>query len=67
MRRDLAERRRALGLTQQGVAELARVPMSSYQRIEAGKTRPRVDQAQRVARVLDTTVAELWPEPQEER
>lgn len=56
IKRLIVERREQLGLTQEGVAELARVPLRSYQRWEAGDVLPR-----RPARTKLTTALQLEP------
>ena len=54
--RDLYERRLVLGLTQQGLADLAGVSRTSVQAIEAGKTSVQLGSVLVVADVLGYTV-----------
>lgn len=51
------------GLTQTQVASLAKITVTSYQRIEYGTQRPSLMTAMRIAKALDTTVEKLWSEP----
>jgi len=49
--------RKALGLTQQQVADLAGMKQQNYARIESGKqTDPRISTARRIAKSLQTTI-----------
>lgn len=49
------------GLTQLQVAMKAKMSVRGYQNIEAGKCRPNIESAKKIASVLNTTVDELFP------
>ena len=53
-------RRRALGITQADMSTQAKVSRQTVISLEAGDYAPSVFLALRVARLLDTTVEELW-------
>ena len=57
----LTRARVAAGLTQAQAAKRLGVSQSSYSMIESGGRAPNVDLAQRIARLVGRTVAELWP------
>jgi transcriptional regulator with XRE-family HTH domain len=57
--RNLAGRRRALGLSQDAVAAAAMMDQSQYSRIERGRVDPSIRTLTRVARALETTPSEL--------
>lgn len=54
------ERRLECGLTQQKVAELAKVAIRTYQLTEKGLTFPKTDTAIRIANALGTTTEDLF-------
>jgi transcriptional regulator with XRE-family HTH domain len=56
---NLVRRRRALGLTQDAVAEGAMMDQSQYSRIERARVDPSILTLTRVARALRTTPSEL--------
>jgi transcriptional regulator with XRE-family HTH domain len=56
---NLTRRRRALGLSQDAVAEAAMMDQSQYSRIERGRVDPSIRTLTRVARALETTPSEL--------
>ena len=56
----MKERRNKLGLTQEQVAERACISVRSYTMYEAHQRKPNVYTAIRMARVLQTTVEELF-------
>ncbi len=56
----LKECREKLSLTQKQVAELVGIPEQVYQRYEYGKRIPTAIVACRIAKVLTTTVEELY-------
>lgn len=56
---NLVRRRRALGLTQDAVAEAAMMDQSQYSRIERARVDPSIRTLTRVARALRTTPAQL--------
>jgi putative transcriptional regulator len=56
----MKEKRNKLGLTQEQVAECACVSVRSYKMYEAHQRKPNVYAALRIARVLQTTVEELF-------
>jgi transcriptional regulator with XRE-family HTH domain len=56
---NLTRRRRALGLSQEAVAEAAVMDQSQYSRIERGRVDPSIRTLTRVARALGTTPSEL--------
>jgi transcriptional regulator with XRE-family HTH domain len=56
---NLTRRRRALGLSQEAVAEAAVMDQSQYSRIERGRVDPSIRTLTRVARALATTPSEL--------
>lgn len=58
-RERLARRRKAVGLTQEQLAELLGTEPSTVQRWECGKTTPLSVRRPKLARALDVTVAEL--------
>jgi transcriptional regulator with XRE-family HTH domain len=49
----VAERRRELGLSQQGLAALTGTTQSAIARLESGQRPPRIDTLQRIAEALD--------------
>src|SRR5699024_1024061 len=51
--------RRAVGVSQHDLSELAQVHITSLSRIERGITVPKLDMLARIAVALDTTVADL--------
>ena len=57
----LTRARVAAGLTQAQAAKRLGVSQSSYSMIESGGRTPGVDLAQRIARLVGRSVAELWP------
>jgi transcriptional regulator with XRE-family HTH domain len=56
---NLVRRRRALGLSQEAVAEAAAMDQSQYSRIERGRVDPSIRMVTRLARALRTTPSEL--------
>lgn len=48
-------------MTQEGISKKCNITCRSYQRYEHGKRTPNVYTAIRIARVLKTTVEELFP------
>lgn len=56
---NLVRRRRALGLSQEAVAEAATMDQSQYSRIERGRVDPSIRMVTRLARALRTTPSEL--------
>lgn len=50
------------GLTQSQLAKKVDISTRNYQRIEAGEREPKVRTAIKMAKALDTTVEELFPE-----
>ena len=61
MKNRLAERRKELHLTQLEVANAVHLRESLYQRYEYGTVNPTVGVALKIAKVLHTTVEELFP------
>ena len=60
----VSERRAALGLSQQQLAELCGTTQSSIARLESGGRPPRIDTLLRIAEALDCELAvELRPRP----
>ncbi len=57
----LKNKRLLMGLTQVQVADKAGIAERSYQYIEAGERSPNVQTAKRLAKVLNSTVEELFP------
>jgi transcriptional regulator with XRE-family HTH domain len=55
----VAARRRALGLTQEELAERANVNLKTVQGLEQGRTEPELRSMRQIARVLDTTIDAL--------
>lgn len=60
MENRIKERRVELGLSQEQLAQQAKIGQSTISEIEAGKHNPTVDVALRIARVLEKTVEELF-------
>ena len=58
--------RRAKGLSQESLAENARINLRTLQRIEAGDTIPRGETLRLLAQALDVPVESLVPAPQED-
>lgn len=56
----LVNARKKAGLTQVEVAQKVGISETSYQRIEYGTQRPSLDTAKLIARVLNSTVEELF-------
>lgn len=50
----IKNKRSSLNMSQQKLADLARLPKSTIGRIEAGLTSPKVDTLLRISKVLDT-------------
>ena len=61
MKNNLKKIRQNKGLTQNYLSNKASIPYRSYQDYEHGKRTPNVYTAIRIARVLKTTVEELFP------
>lgn len=57
---ELKKRREALGKTQKEIAELSGISFRGYQNYELGIRKPSVDVAQKIAKVLKSTVEELF-------
>lgn len=57
----LTRARAAAGLTQEQAARALGVSRTSYSMVESGGRVPGVDLAQRIARLVGRSVAELWP------
>ncbi|MDA3147364.1 helix-turn-helix transcriptional regulator [Leucobacter sp. UCMA 4100] len=55
----IRSRRRAIGISQQDLADMAEIHLTSLSRIERGITTPKVDMLARLATALDTTTADL--------
>lgn len=60
MKAAINEVRNRRGMTQAYVADKVGISVTSYQRIEYGTQRPNLKTAFDIARVLGTTVDELW-------
>lgn len=60
MKITIAEKRKALKMTQPQLAELLNVPYTQIQHWEKGRRIPAADTAVRLARALNTTVEELF-------
>lgn len=56
----LIKAREKRGLTQVQVAEKSRISVGAYQRYEYGDRKPGVDIAIRIAKILNSTVEELF-------
>ncbi len=63
----IREARKSAGLLQGDLARTTGLSQSQISRIEAGKSRPRGDDLQRIARACETTMAELYGEAVRER
>ena len=57
----LTRARVAAGLTQVQAAKALSISRTNYNMIESGGRVPSVDLAQRIARLVGRSVAELWP------
>lgn len=57
---NLKKIRNKAGLTQMYLSSLININVRSYQSIELGKSLPRVDRALAIAKILNTTVEELF-------
>ena len=57
----LRDHRKAIGLTQQQLAEAASLHRNTYLNYELGKRLPPLDASRRLAEILHTTVDELFP------
>jgi DNA-binding XRE family transcriptional regulator len=55
-------RRKQLNLKQKDLAQVLGISQGALCMIEAGRRLPRVSLANRIAKALDTTTADLWPE-----
>ena len=51
--------RQAAGLTQEQLAEKARIPQGTVSKIESGRCMPRLDSVQKIAVALNVSVGEL--------
>lgn len=60
----LKEIRKKEGLTQIEIARKANITPMSYQRYEAGKRVPNTYTSQLIAKILNSTVEDLFPLPQ---
>lgn len=58
----LKDKRKELKLTQRQVAEMIGMPYQNYQRYENEKVIPVATTASKIAKVLNTTVEELYGE-----
>lgn len=56
----LKAKRQKTGLTQVEVAKQAKITTMSYQRYESGERIPKADTAMLIAKVLNSTVEELF-------
>lgn len=56
---NLKERRRLLNLTQENVAEMLRITVTAYSKIERGETGVNMDRMRQLAHVLDMDMHEL--------
>ena len=56
----LKEKREKSALTQMEIAEKANISLMSYQRYETGKRVPNVETAKLIAKILNSTVEELF-------
>jgi transcriptional regulator with XRE-family HTH domain len=61
--RKIAERRQALGLTQEEMAERIGMPLKNYQRIERGLQNLTIRSLVRIAAALQTKTLELFGAP----
>lgn len=61
MKNNLKSKRQSLNLTQKQVASSLNIAESAYQRYERGDVTPTVYFAIKLAKVLNTTVEELFP------
>lgn len=61
MKNNLKQIRKIRGLTQVQVADKANIVQRVYQRYEAGERSPNVQTAKKIAKVLNSTVEELFP------
>lgn len=59
-RTELIQKRKELDLTQDEVAELAKISRPYYTNIEAGRKDPSISVAKRIADVLKTTVDSIF-------
>ena len=59
------QRRRALGMSQEELAEKVGIGQQSLSRMEQGKTAPRFERLQNLADSLGCRVVDLFAEPQE--
>ena len=57
---NMKKKRKILKLTQREVANYLKITIRNYQRIEAGTQTPRLKTALNLAKVLNTTVEELF-------
>jgi transcriptional regulator with XRE-family HTH domain len=57
--RAIADRRRALGITQEGMAHSCDMSLRHLQKIEGGQTNPRLGTLFEIARILKTTAHAL--------
>jgi DNA-binding XRE family transcriptional regulator len=55
-------RRDGLTLSQQALAGLAGVSISTIAKLEAGKFPPRLETARAISKALGASIDELWPE-----
>lgn len=58
--RNIAERRRQLGLTQEALGENLGITGAALSRIESGQTTPRISRLENLADVLNCQVADLF-------
>lgn len=58
----IRSRREAAGLTQEGLARKADLPLGAVQRAELAKHQPRLETLVKIAEALDCTLADLFKE-----
>lgn len=60
MRKVLIQKRKGAGFTQESMATRLKVSLSFYRKIEQGSRNPGLELAQDIAKILKTTVEEIF-------
>lgn len=61
MKNNFKEKRKKLNLTQKEIADKLQIDEATYRRYELGRSEPRARRCIAIAKVLKTTVEELFP------
>ena len=65
MKCNIKEFRKESGFSLRAMGEMCRISFTHLSQMEQGKSLPRIDTAYRVARILDKSIFEIWPDETE--